>query len=238
VRGGRSGIYERDMPCATVPRTRRAPNGKAPSAANTEAAGFMDFSKLSSNDKLAVYGAAATIVGAIAGYSYGGIGLLAVLAAIGMLAIVFLPQLSPSTRLPGSKGSLMLIAGGLAGALMALALLSALSILFINFGIGDILFLIAVAGGLLMAWAGWQAFQAEGGKFTVGMAGGPAAASSAPAEPAAPAAPPPPAAPAAQAEPMRPAEPMTPQEPMAPHEPMAPPEPMGRPDESDEERTS
>ena len=190
----------------------------------------MDFSKLSSNDKLAVYGAVATIVGAIAGYSYGGIGLLAVLAAIGMLAIVFLPQLSPSTRLPGSKGSLMLIAGGIAGALMALAFLGALSILFINFGIYDILFLIAVAGGLLMAWAGWQAFQAEGGKFTIGTAAGSAppaaAAPSAPPEPAT-SLPPPPTPPAAP-----------PAQPMAPPEPMTQSEPMGRTDESDDERTS
>jgi hypothetical protein len=168
-------------------------------------------------------------VGAIAGYSYGGIGLLAVLAAIGMLAIVFLPQLSPSTRLPGSKGSLMLIAGGIAGALMALAFLGALGILFINFGIYDILFLIAVAGGLLMAWAGWQAFQAEGGKFTIGMAGSAAPpAAAAPSAPAETVPPPPPPAPATP-----PAGPMAP-----PAQPMAPPEPMGGTDESDEERRS
>jgi hypothetical protein len=123
----------------------------------------------------------------------------------------------------------MLIAGGIAGALMALAFLGALGILFINFGIYDILFLIAVAGGLLMAWAGWQAFQAEGGKFTIGMAGSAAPpAAAAPSAPAETVPPPPPPAPATP-----PAGPMAP-----PAQPMAPPEPMGGTDESDEERRS
>jgi hypothetical protein len=39
-----------------------------------------------------------------------------------------------------------------------------------------ILFLVGVAGSVLMGWAGWQAFQAEGGKFQVGTSGGTAAA--------------------------------------------------------------
>ena len=112
----------------------------------------MDFSKLSSNDKLAVIGAGLAIVGALLAFGGGG-----------------------------------------------------------SFGL-----LLSTAGGLLMGWASWKEFQAEGGKFNVGMA------SSAPTPP--PAAPPaPPAAPMS--------EPMSP--PMS--EPMSPPPaaPMSQPMDSD-----
>src|SRR5207244_5150690 len=86
--------------------------------------GLMDFSKLNGNERLAVYGAAASIVGAILaqiGSIYGAGGLwLSFILALAMIAIVFLPQWSPQTTLPGSKGSLMLIVGGIAavGALL------------------------------------------------------------------------------------------------------------------------
>jgi threonine/homoserine/homoserine lactone efflux protein len=109
-----------------------------------------------------------------------------------MLAVVFLPQFASGVSLPGSKGSLMLAVGGLAGVVMVLALLQAIGgVLFVNTNFRDLLFLIAVAGGLLMAWAGWQEFQSEGGKFQLGTsapASAPAAPAAAPAASAAPAA--------------------------------------------------
>jgi len=128
----------------------------------------MDLSKLSQNEKLALYGAVALIVGGVVGYAYG-LTMLGVLAAIAMLVLVFLPQFSPNTSLPGSRGSLMVAIGGIAGIAMALAFLSALGgALLVRFGFRDVFFLLAVVGGLLMAWAGWQEFQAEGGKFQFG----------------------------------------------------------------------
>ena len=162
----------------------------------------MNFSTLSSNEKLAVYGSAAVIIGGLVGFY--GVGLIAVLAAIGMLAIVFLPQMSPSTNLPGSKGSLMLLAGGVAAVVLVLSLLVYSGVLFAFAGLGSILFLVAVVGGLVMAWAGWLEFQSEGGKFvlgnpapTTGSTTPPPAAPPASTEP--PAAPPPAAPPPADA---------------------------------------
>ena len=128
----------------------------------------MDFSKLSSNDKLAAIGAALAIVGAL--LSFGGGGSFGVLSGIAMLVIIFLPQFSPSTKLPGSKGSLMLIVGGVAGLGALLALLAILPVLgAIGFYGGTWLIglLLGIAGGLLMGWASWQTFQAEGGKFNM-----------------------------------------------------------------------
>jgi hypothetical protein len=161
----------------------------------------MDFSKLSSNEKLATYGAVAAIVGSIlsvSGIGGGGYGLV---TGILMLVIIFLPQFSPSTKLPGSKGSLMLLVGGVSGIVALLALLSILTVLGAFAFYGGMLFfglLISIGGQLLMGWASWREFQAEGGKFTLGMSSGP----SAPPPPAAPTyTPPPPMAPPAQ-EPM------------------------------------
>jgi hypothetical protein len=153
----------------------------------------MDFSKLNSNEKLAVYGAVAAIVGAL--LSFGGGGTFTLLTGVAMLIIVFLPQFSPSTTLPGSKGSLMLVVGGVAG---LAALLSLLAILSFFGAVGGIYggtwligLLLSTAGGLLMGWASWQEFKAEGGKFNLGTA-----SSAPPAPPASQAAPP--AAPAAE----------------------------------------
>jgi hypothetical protein len=138
----------------------------------------MNLSKLDPADKLGVYGSVAVIVGAIIGGNVTYLGWIAVLAAIGMLAVVFMPQLSPSTRLPGSKGSLMVACGGAAAVIMLLGLLTALGWMGAYFSVlpvQAIFFLVAVAGGCVMGWVGWQVFQAEGGKFQIGNPQGPGA---------------------------------------------------------------
>ncbi|MDQ4034349.1 MAG: hypothetical protein M3153_00315 [Chloroflexota bacterium] len=131
----------------------------------------MDFSKLTQNEKLATYGSLAVIVGALVGLGAAGLGFVAVLAAIGMLAVIFLPQLSTSTKLPGSRGSLMLVLGAVAAVILVLGFLNVLSIfglLLQNAFIATLFYLIAVVGGVVMAWAGWNEFQSEGGKFQIG----------------------------------------------------------------------
>jgi hypothetical protein len=134
----------------------------------------MDFSKLNQNEKLATYGAIASVVGPVlasVGFGFGA-GFLTLILALAMLAIVFLPQLSPQTTLPGSKGSLMVVVGGIAAVSAALALVS--SIGWLGFFGSNFLFvigwLIGIAGGLLMGWAGWQEFQSEGGSLQLGTA--------------------------------------------------------------------
>jgi threonine/homoserine/homoserine lactone efflux protein len=152
----------------------------------------MNWNALSSTEKLAVYGSVATLLGGIIGGTVSALGWLAFLAAIGMLVVVFLPQFSPSTTLPGSKGSFMLILGAVAGIVMVLGLLTILSLLGYYFqfaAVNAIFFLIGVAGGIVMAWAGWQAFQAEGGKFQIGSGGtgaGPGSSAPPPPPPGAP----------------------------------------------------
>jgi hypothetical protein len=165
----------------------------------TEGGIHMDFGKLGQNEKLAAIGAIAAIVGPIlatAGFGFGAGG-LTLLLALAMLAIVFLPQLSPQTQLPGSKGSLMVIVGGIAAVSAALALLSSIGYLgLFGSNIFSVLgWLIGIGGGLLMGWAGWQEFQSEGGQLKLGTTSGPAAAappqSSAPSAPSEPVSTPP-----------------------------------------------
>jgi hypothetical protein len=161
----------------------------------------MDLSKLNSNEKIASIGAVLAILGSIVGFGAGPYGLL---TGIAMLVIIFLPQFSPGTNLPGSKGSLMLIVGGAAGIGAVLTLLAWLPYLGIMGGyfIGG---LFGIVGGLLMGWGGWQEFQAEGGKFQLGSSSSAAAPPPAASEPPAASAPPPAAyeAPPAPSEPPR-----------------------------------
>jgi hypothetical protein len=174
----------------------------------------MDFSKLSSNEKLAVYGSVAAVIGGLVG-GISGLIWLSVLAGLGMLVVVFMPMMSSTTTLPGTKGSWLVVLGGIAGAAAVLGLLTVIAELgdwFEFNAVRTIFFLIAVVGSLVMAWVGWQQFQAEGGKFNMGMTGsGAGSTPAAPPAPSAQATPAPPPAPVAPpAEPMRTDEPMSP----------------------------
>jgi hypothetical protein len=169
----------------------------------------MDLSKLSSNEKMAVYSSVVLVLAGIIS-NWGGLMWLSVLAGVAVLAVVLLPQISPSTKLPGSKGSLLVALGGIAAAGAVIEFLRFISYFFNT--LDDYrtwLFAIAAIAAVYLLWLGWKAFQAEGGKFVMGMSAG----ASVPPVPMVP----PPAPP--MAEPMAPpmAEPMAP--PMA--EPMA-----------------
>ena len=135
----------------------------------------MNFSILSSNEKLGVYGSIAVIVGiliASGGFFGFGLGLLALIAAIAMLVIIFLPQMSGTTSLPGSKGTLMFAAGIIAAAVLVITLIQFLGFIGSFLGsLNGIFFLIAVIGSLVMAWAGWGELQTEGGTFRFGSGG-------------------------------------------------------------------
>jgi len=131
----------------------------------------MDLSKLDQNDRTAAFAAAVLVIaGLFAATTYVtyGITWLGIVAGVGMLFVVLQPQIAPGVNLPGSKGSLMLIFGGVAGVIMVLALLTTLGFIFVSFGIADVLYLVAIFAAVVMAWTGWQAFQAEGGKFQLG----------------------------------------------------------------------
>lgn len=155
----------------------------------------MDLSKLSQHEKLAAVGAAALVLGGViaaGSYRSYSLGWIGVLAGLAMLFVVLQPQIAAGMNLPGSRSSLMLVAGAIGGVVMALAFLTLIGFTFSGFTIIDLLWLIAVAGAAVMAWAAWQAFQADGGTFRIGSAAsGSAATTDADAPGDEPAAPPP-----------------------------------------------
>ena len=128
----------------------------------------MDLSKLSQNEKLALYGAIAVFLAGIIS-NWGGLLFLSILAALGVAIVLFLPQLSPKTSLPGSRGSLLAVLGLIAFGGAAIELLRYLGYTLETLGrFSTILFIVALIGSAIMAWAGWQALQGEGGKWVLG----------------------------------------------------------------------
>ncbi len=112
---------------------------------------------LTPNEKLAAYGAAAVLVGGFVGFWTGALGLLAMLAAIGMLVVVFRWQRS-------HRGSIMLALGGIAGAVLVVGLLGRLGsigLMLTAAPVPTIFYFVAVCGGIVMAWAGWREFSSS-----------------------------------------------------------------------------
>ena len=158
----------------------------------------MTFSTLGSNEKMGVYASVVVLVTSIVSLvnDWGGWIVLPLLASVAMLLVLFQPSLMPATKLPGSKGTLLLVTGLVAALGWVIATIYWIDWITNHLGSLDTLqFLLGLVASLVMAWIGWQAFQGEGGKFKMGMpaAGGTAA----PAAPPPPAAEPPPSMPAA-----------------------------------------
>jgi hypothetical protein len=96
-------------------------------------------------------------------WNWGSLMLIAAIAGAVVLGGILLPQLSPSTNLPAPKG-LVMLAGGI---------VAALAFIITAFDwlgwIGDhlatfdtIQFLVGLVASLVMAWAGWRAYQESG----------------------------------------------------------------------------
>ncbi len=124
------------------------------------------FSKLSSNDKLAL-GAGALVESTALlalGDAWGMVMVLSLLAGTGAVAVILMPYLSPGSKLPAPKG-LSLLALGVA-AVIGTGISTAQNIQFISEEIADFETLIFLAGlvfAVVLAYAGWVAFKAESG---------------------------------------------------------------------------
>jgi len=133
----------------------------------------MNFSKLSPNEKMAVYAAAVVVLTGIVSLAraWGGLIIIPLVAALVMLLVLFAPSIMPKAKLPGSKGTLMLVAGGVAAVFWLISALTWLDWIFGHLATFDTLqYLVGLAASLTMGWTGWQAFQGEGGKFQMGAA--------------------------------------------------------------------
>lgn len=113
------------------------------------------------------------ILGLITQASWGSLVLLGVLAALVALVVILQPRFMPGARLPGTRGSLLAAAGGLAAVAAILVTLSEFGwILGHLIDVDTWLFALFVIGALGMAWGGWLILKAEGGRFRIGSPGG------------------------------------------------------------------
>lgn len=136
----------------------------------------MDLSKLDQNEKLALYGAIAVFLAGLISF-WGGLLWIAILAAIGMVAVIFLPR----TSVPGSRGTLMAALGLVALGAGLIEVLRYAGFIGSTLGsLGTIAFIVAVIGAAVMAYAGWQELKTEGGKWEFGSRTAPASAPAAP----------------------------------------------------------
>lgn len=161
----------------------------------------MDFSKLSSNERTATFAAIVLVIGGIIS-NWGGLMWVSVLAGIVALVVIFLPQLSPQTSLPGSKGSLLVALGAVAAIGAVIEILRFLD--YFTHTLDDWqtwAFAIGLVASLVLLWAAWLQLQSEGGKFQFGSQGSAAAAPPPPPADASSTAAPPAAAPPAESAP-------------------------------------
>ena len=125
----------------------------------------MDFSKLSSNERTAVLASAVVLVLGIVSLvnDWGAMLIVPVLGAMVVLGAILLPQLAPTMNLPAPKGLVMLLGGAAAALFWVIATISWLDWIVNHLGSFDtIQFLVGLVASLVMAWAGWTAFQAAG----------------------------------------------------------------------------
>src|SRR5437773_1083550 len=87
--------------------------GTSRARARWEAAEQVTFAAFSSSEKMGVYASVVVLVTSIVSLvnDWGGWIVLPLLGSVGMLLVLFQPSMMPTTKLPGSKGSLLLVTG-------------------------------------------------------------------------------------------------------------------------------
>lgn len=139
------------------------------------------FSALSANDRLAAIAAViVTITGLVSLFwAWGALMIVPTLAALAVLFIVFQARLAPNAKLPMARGVLLLALGAIAALVWILVMFQWLGYITDNLvTIDTIQFLVGLVASIVLAFAGWRAYQADSG-------------TSAATPPAPPAAPPP-----------------------------------------------
>lgn len=163
----------------------------------------MDFSKLSSSERMASVAAVVVVVTSLISIArdWGTLMFIALLTGVAALVVIFAPQIMPNTKMPGSNGSFLTVLGGA-------TVLVWIVVLIDNLGwVGDhivhwdtLQFFIGLIAAIALTWYGWAMLQSEGGKFQFGSQGSAAAPPPPPAaDPSATGAPPAPAPPAENA---------------------------------------
>jgi glucan phosphoethanolaminetransferase (alkaline phosphatase superfamily) len=144
------------------------------------------FSALNANDRMAAIAAVIVVITGVISVAnqWGVLMFVPILAGAGVLFIVFQARVAPAAKLPMTRGTLLLGLGAIAALIWAAVTLQYLGyILTPPILIFDsIQFIVGLVAAIVMAFAGWRAYQSEKGA---------APAAPSPEPPAAPPAPPP-----------------------------------------------
>ena len=126
----------------------------------------MDLTKLSQNDKLAlIAGAVVAITALLAlGDGWGTLMIVSLLAGIGIVAVVLMPMLAPSAKLPAPRGLSLLALGAAATIATAIVAVDWLGYIFDELAdFETIIFLLGLVAAIVAAYAGWVAYSKERG---------------------------------------------------------------------------
>jgi hypothetical protein len=145
------------------------------------------FSALNANDRMAAVAAVIVLVTGIISLAnqWGFLMVLPILAGVGVLGVIFQARMAPATKLPMTKGTLLLALGAGAAVIWVIVTIQWIEYILTPpiFIFDSIQFIIGLVAAFVMAFAGWRAFQAE-----KGTAGVPPPTEAPPAPPAPPAA--------------------------------------------------
>ena len=125
----------------------------------------MDLSKLTANERMAVFAGAVVVVSGIISLinNWGTLMLVALLAGAVVVGGLLIPQLSPGTNLPAPRGIVMLGGGVVAAVSYVVTAIDWIGWIGENFASFDaIQFLIGLIASLVLAWTGWRAYQESG----------------------------------------------------------------------------
>ena len=131
-----------------------------------EGMGLMDFSKLGSNDRMALGAGIVVAVTALISIAnnWGLIMVVSLLAGLAAAYVVLQPQLAPAMRLPATKGMLLLGAGVVAVIATGLTAVDWMSwILGHLISFDTIQFIVGLIAAVALLYAGWMAYSAERG---------------------------------------------------------------------------
>jgi hypothetical protein len=148
------------------------------------------FSALTGNDRTAAVAAVVVLITGVISLAnaWGVLMVIPILAAIGVLGIVFQANVAPGVKLPMTKGTLVLALGAAAAVIWILVTIQWIGYILTPpiLVLDSIQFIIGLVAAIVMAFAGWRAYQAEKGTA----APPPATPSEPPAPPATPSEPP------------------------------------------------
>ena len=135
----------------------------------------MNFSALSSNDRLAAIAAVVVVITGLVSIAaqWGALVFLSLAAGVVALFVVLQPQIAPAVKLPMTKGLLLLASG-----LVSTVVLLVVAFQWIDYILtppilvfDTVQYLIGVIAAVVLLYAGWRAYQSERG--TTPLAGPP-----------------------------------------------------------------